>query len=112
MLKYFTLALLLVATSRPARAQTAPATSSTPGQYQYCNLVGYYTTGRDAHLEYGQHAKPAVTNPELEALDAEIKELDSATVALNYLTSRGWEFVNVTSLAPASIIYILRKRTP
>lgn len=111
MLKHLTIALLLGATALPALAQTTPASSSATGQYQYCNLVSYYTTGRDAHLEFGQHAKPAVANAELEALDVEIKKLDSSTLALNYLAGRGWEYAGVTSLAPASIIYLLRRRT-
>ena len=111
-LKYFALALFLSATALPALAQTNPAPNPTAaGQYQYCNLVGYGIQGRSARLEYGQHPKPAVANPEMEALDEKIKNLDSVLLALNYLTNNGWEYTGVTSLSQGDlIIYVLRRR--
>lgn len=114
MLKPLALALFLSATARPALAQTTPAPSPTAaGQYQYCNLIGVGLASRDARLEYGQHPKPTVANPEMEALDEKIKNLDSGILALNYLTNHGWEYVGVTSFAAGSTAYttyLLRRR--
>lgn len=115
MFKQFALALFLSTAALSALAQTTPAPSSAAaGQYQYCNLVSDNTRGRDARIEYGQHPKPAVGNPEMEALEEKVKSLDSVILALNYLTNNGWEYMGVTSLSPgnaAYIIYVLRRRT-
>ena len=114
MLKHLALGLFLAATAAPASAQTAPA-PATAGQYQYCNLIGFGTQGRDARLEYGQHPKPPVGNPEMEALDEKIKNLDSVILALNYLTNTGWEYVSVAALSPGAtsyVVYVLRRRMP
>lgn len=112
MLKPFTLALLLSVSAFSTLAQTSPSTSSSQvgQQYQYCNLVGLGTQSREARLEYGQHAKTPINNPELDALDQEVKKLDSEIAGLNYMTSRGWEYVGVASLATHTI-YVLRRRT-
>jgi hypothetical protein len=116
MLKHLALGLFLASAASPALAQTAPAAApAAAGQYQYCNLLGFGTQGRNARLEYGQHSKSPVGNPELEALDEKVKNLDSAISALNYLTSSGWEYVSVTALSPGDtsyIVYLLRRRTP
>jgi hypothetical protein len=118
MLKHVALALFLAPAALPALAQTTPApapTAAATGQYQYCNLVSFGTQGRDTRLEYGQHPKPVVANPEMEALDEKVKELGSSVLALNYLTSHGWEYLNTASLSPPGnsgyIIYLLRRRT-
>lgn len=105
MYKQLLFVLLFSAASLPALAQTAAPS----GQYQYCTLSAYGLYGRSTELEYGQHAKPAVRNAELEQLSEEIKKLDSGVVALSYLCSHGWEYVNVSSLAPETIIYLLRR---
>ena len=112
MLKFLTISLLLSAAAFPTLAQTASSTSSSQSgqQYQYCHLVGTGTQSRDAHLEYGQHAKPAVNNAELDALDQEIKKLDSAITGLTYMTGRGWEYVGVTSVGIYTF-YVMRRRT-
>jgi hypothetical protein len=115
MLKHLALGLLLASAASPALAQTTAAAPAAAGQYQYCNLIGFGTQGRDARLEYGQHPKPPVGNPELEALDEKIKNLDSVILALNYLTNNGWEYVSMTALSPGAtsyIVYLLRRRMP
>ena len=116
MLKHLALGLLLAAAISPALAQTTPAVApAAAGQYQYCNLLGFGTQGRDARLEYGQHPKPPVGNPEMEALAEKIKNLDSVILALNYLTNNGWEYVSAAALSPGTtsyIVYVLRRRTP
>lgn len=106
MRKPFLFVLLLSAATRPALAQTAAPT----GQYQYCTLSAYGLYGRSAELEFGQHAKPAVHNTELEQLNEGIKKMDSGVVALSYLCSHGWEYVNSSSLSGgSSIVYVLRR---
>jgi len=115
MLKHLVLALFLAPVALPALAQTTPAPApATAGQYQYCNLISGGNTGRYASLDYGQRPKHTAPNPEMEALEAKVKDLDSVILALNYLTSHGWEYVDVTSLSPgngATIYYLLRRRT-
>lgn len=112
--KHLALALGLARAAQPALAQITPApTPAAAGPYQYCNLIGYGTQGRDASLEYGQHPKPLTANPEMEALNEKVKSLDSAVLALNYLTSHGWEYVAVTAFSPgtsAYSLYLLRRR--
>ena len=126
MLKQLLLALPLAVAALPALAQQAPA-----GHYQYCNLVSFGTIGRNAELDYGQHAKTqklnvqadavygvaetavAARNTELEALNEVVKKLDSPVLALNYLTNHGWEYLGTASLSGGpAIIYTLRRRTP
>jgi hypothetical protein len=114
MLKNLLFAALLATSTLPALAQTTPTSSTTAGQYQYCQLISFGTRGLDAYLEYGQHAKPAAANPELDALNEQIKKMDSVILGLNYMTSHGWEYVAVTSLSPgvnSYLIYVLRRRT-
>ena len=107
---------LLLAAAGPALAQTTPAPSSaTAAAYQYCHLLGTGPQGRDASLEYGQHPKPLVANPELDALNEKVKNVGSVLLVLNYVTSYGWEYVAVTSVSPASnsyIVYVLRRPMP
>ncbi|RZK28178.1 MAG: hypothetical protein EOO61_22425 [Hymenobacter sp.] len=114
MLKLLTLALLLSAAAFPTLAQTTPSTSSVQGgQYQYCQLIGIGIGSKDAYLEYGQRAKPAITNPELDALNEQIKKMDSVIAGLNYMTNHGWEYLGVSSISPGSVsyvIYTLRRR--
>jgi hypothetical protein len=115
MLKHLALALFLASAALPALAQTSPApTAAATGQYQYCNLISGGTIGRNASLDYGQHDKHMAANPEMEALNEKVKDLKSVISALNYLTSHGWEYVDVTSSSPgngATIYYLLRRRT-
>lgn len=114
MFKLFTLALLLLVAAFPALAQTTPSTSSVQGgQYQYCQLIGVGLGSKDAYLEYGQRAKPATTNSELDALNEQIKKMDSVIAGLNYMTNHGWEYLGVSSISPGTIsyvIYTLRRR--
>ncbi|RZK33280.1 MAG: hypothetical protein EOO57_13520 [Hymenobacter sp.] len=130
MLKHFLLALLFAAATLPTLAQAVAETNPAAGQYQYCNLVSNGSPGRNAELDYGQHAKIktsqtepdgvygmpktalASRNAELEALNAVVKKLDSPMLALNYLANHGWEYLGVTSLSPSVVIYVIRRRTP
>lgn len=110
MLKYLALALLLAST-QPALAQTTAPSSATPSKYQYCTLEGVVGGSRGARLDYGQSAKAARANPEMEALTKEVQELGAPVLALNYLLNNGWEYVGVTSLSPYTLVYVLRKRS-
>ena len=86
----------------PALAQTAPATrpaSSVP--YQHCTLVseGDYNLSSRVFLEYGQNARDAAQFPDLAQDNVAVRKLRSAMAALNYLSSRGWECVGVSTLS-------------
>ena len=126
MFKQLLLALPLAATALSALAQQTPTS-----HYQYCNLVGFGQIGRNAELDYGQHARTqnlnvpadavygvaetavAARNTELEALNDVVKKLDSPMLALNYLTNHGWEYLGTSALSGGPyLIYTLRRRTP
>lgn len=88
-----------------ARAQTAPAVAA-PGPCQYCVLLvddTYFSNPGRLQLDYGQQAKPAVVSPELRADEALIRKMASVVVALNYLSSRGWECWNVNTVQSKSV---------
>ena len=115
MLKSLLLALLFSAAMAPAIAQTTPSASSQAVRYQYCNLLSWGSAGRDASLEYGQHAKPAVVNSELEILNQEVRKIDSGVAALTYLCSHGWEYVAVSAPSPGGTAftqYLIRRPQP
>lgn len=109
---------LLLATglllAQGARAQsTAPAPATQPAHYQYGLL---YQAGNTWQLDYGQDAKPAVVAADLREDNAAIAKLKSVVAALNYLDSRGWEYVNSTSYSGTTYSgrtdYLLRRRLP
>ena len=99
MFKLFLFALLLAAT--PALAQVAPVPlAAAPAAYRYCTLVseGGFNYSSRVLLEYGQNAKDAAPDPELNRDDVAVRRLRSAMAALNYLSSRGWECIGVSTL--------------
>lgn len=103
MLRILFFSLLLTAT--PALAQTAPAPRPVaPVSHQHCTLVseGTYSYSSRVSLEYGQGAKDAVQDPELSQDNVAVRKLRSAMAALNYMSSRGWECMGVSTL-PAKI---------
>jgi hypothetical protein len=73
-----------------APAATAPATS-----YEYVTLVTI--NGGDSFLDYGQLKELGKQAPvtELEKDYVAIQKIPRAMQALNYLSSRGWEFVSM-----------------
>ncbi|WP_035560765.1 hypothetical protein [Hymenobacter sp. IS2118] len=102
MLKTLTFALLL-ASAAPAFAQTAPVASAVAKapQYEHCIMVlmSAYYGGSNIILEFGQDAKGAPANPELIQADVAIRKLRSVVLALNYMSSQGWECISVNTLA-------------
>jgi hypothetical protein len=113
MLKHLSLFLLLTASATGlAVAQTAPgATISQPKQF--CRLlINLRVNGTILYssLNYGQESKVApVTDSELTAEAEKIKGLDSESLVLNYLSSRGWEVVGYTSITSAYSSYLLQR---
>lgn len=116
MLKPLLFALALALTAPAAFAQTAPATPAvkTP-QYEHCILVLGTTdfSSKNVRLEYGQDVKGTPQNPELIQANAAVIKLASVVAALNYMSSQGWECINVNTLVDASTNpttgYLLRR---
>lgn len=115
MLKTLFLALLLAGGAPAAFAQTAPAATlaAKVPQYEHCILVlsGSYYDNKNVKLEFGQDAKGVPQNPELIQANAAVRKLGSVVAALNYMSSQGWECVNVNSLGDNSSEtgYLLRR---
>ncbi|OGX85608.1 hypothetical protein [Hymenobacter glacialis] len=102
MLKALITALLLAGTAPAAFAQVASAAvaGAKAPQYEHCILVlgDAYYDGRDVKLEFGQGVKDAPQNPELLQANAAVRKLRSVVAALNYMSSQGWECINVSTL--------------
>jgi hypothetical protein len=98
---FFVLGLALAAPA--AFAQTAPtATSSAKAaQYEHCILVlkGSFFESKTVQLEFGQSAKNTPENPELVQANVVVRKLSSIVAALNYMSSQGWECINVTTIS-------------
>ena len=112
MFKHLTLALLLATgTTAATFAQTAPSAPSQPRQF--CRLViTLKANGTIAYigLHYGQESKVApVADSKLAAEVEKIKALDSESLALNYLSSRGWEVIGYNSLNASYFTYLLQR---
>jgi hypothetical protein len=123
----FTLAAL---SASPVLAQQAPSSPQpASGQYEYVLLVA--TKGGNAVLDFGQsremekelEKRAPVTEQEIEAFN--VRKLERAVPALNYLSSRGWECLGLSgrqqstgntgsgsfSISSATE-YLLRRRRP
>lgn len=112
MLKHLTLVLVLTLTSLAVSAQNT--------QYRFC-LLSVSNRTYEVFLDYGHYGKPAVNNSQLEK-DAEIvHKSQSIVIALNYMSSKGWECLNASTLparpnsqdanaATAYTSYLLRRR--
>jgi hypothetical protein len=100
MTRYLLLAALLAGASRPAAAQTTPVVTPTPvPRYQFCEL-SYQGGGPALVLRYGaddNHKQYQVNDASLQQQASYIYKLTSPTVALNYLSSQGWELVGITA---------------
>lgn len=117
MLQHLSIALLLaLGTAAPTFAQTAPSASASPPK-QFCRLVirvkdngsGGGTVGYVA-LTYGQESKlTPVTDSELAAESAKVDSLDSESLILNYLSSKGWEVIGYNSITPVYFTYLLQR---
>jgi hypothetical protein len=126
MLKSFAFAVLLSAAFLPVRGQAVPTpapNAASPGAYQFCVVV--LAAGSNFQLEYGQSERGAVPNAELAQDAAKIGEMASLPAVLNYLSSRGWEYLSATSVTTDSrptwsseirygwsTNYLLRRRLP
>ena len=91
MLKILPAALLFFA-AHGALAQSALGSGAAPvGAPTYCVIVGQ-------RLEYGQDATPPVKDAQLAEDAAKVRSLNSPVAALNYMSSRGWECVIMTTV--------------
>lgn len=122
--------ILVAAGASPALAQQAPGSPQlASGQYEYVLLIA--TKGSNAVLDFGQsretekelEKRAPTTEQETEA--AAVRKLDRAVPALNYLSSRGWECLGLSSRQQSSgstsagtfsissaTEYLLRRRRP
>jgi len=124
MIKLPLIAIGMLSFAHAAFAQESiPVTSSSTTQYEYITLLSI--GGGEAFLDYGQLKELGKQAPvtELEKDFVAIQKLPRAMQALNYLSSRGWEYVGmgnrqqskgVTSSGSFSIYtgteYLLRRR--
>lgn len=112
MFKHLTFALLLATSPSAATfAQTAPSAPSQPKQF--CRLVVTLkanSTVAYISLHYGQESKTTPLADSELAVEAEkIKAFDSESLALNYLSSRGWEVIGYNSLNASYFTYLLQR---
>jgi hypothetical protein len=112
-MKHFLLiAGLLLALGARAQSTTPPQVAQSV-HYQYCML---YKSGNTWQLDYGQNAKPVVADASLREANEAVLKLKSEVAALNYLDSRGWEYVNSNSYSGSTYSgrtdYLLRRRLP
>ena len=91
-----------LALTLPALGQQAAPTASAPIiQHEYVTLIA--VNGGNAILDYGQSRQeenlqlkqPPITELQVDA--ATVRKLGGAMPALNYLSSRGWEYVGMSS---------------
>ena len=116
MLKTLLFALALALTAPAAFAQTFPAIPAvkTP-QYEHCILVLGTTdfSSKNVRLEYGQDVKGVSPKPEMNQANMTVRKLASVVAALDYMSSQGWECINVNTLVDASTNpttgYLLRR---
>jgi hypothetical protein len=111
-MKNYLLAAGLLLAGLGAQAQnTIPLPPATPPSFRYAILS---ELGNRWHLDYGQDAKPAITNVFARDDNAVIEKMQSEVAALDYLDSRGWEYVNHTTYSGNTFSgrtkYLLRQR--
>jgi hypothetical protein len=104
---------------RPLRPQPAPPLTM---PIVYCELERRETHAlQPLALDYGQHEPTYVQDADLAQAAAFVAKLPSIAAALNYLHSRGWEFVSATTVPydvdksgtiASRVRYLLRRRTP
>ncbi|UOQ97794.1 hypothetical protein MUN81_21525 [Hymenobacter sp. 5317J-9] len=109
----FVLALALTGPAAFSQTIPPPASAARAPQYEHCILVleDAYHAGNSLHLEYGQDVRKAAPKPELLQANATVRRLNSVVAALDYMSSQGWECINVNSLpgATAETGYLLRR---
>jgi hypothetical protein len=112
-MKHLLLAAGLLLAPEAWAQSTPPLPGAQPAHYRYCLL---YKVGNTWHLDYGQDAKSAVVDASLREDNEAVTNLKSEVAALNYLDSRGWEYVNSTSYSGTTYSgrtdYLLRRRLP
>jgi hypothetical protein len=101
MLKTF-LCVLLLSGMVPALAQSSSVVQITAPD-QYCTLIarGTHYNALQFQLDYGQQSVKytGITAELVKKDNARMKEFFSVADALNYLSGRDWELVNVSTLA-------------
>jgi hypothetical protein len=93
---------LLVAAALPTLAQSAsPTRLNFPGQY--CTVVarGASYSALQFRVDYGNYSAKytGITAEQMKEDNAKLKKFFSIADVLNYLSGRGWELVNVSTLA-------------
>ncbi|MBO2008818.1 hypothetical protein [Hymenobacter negativus] len=98
--KLFLLALLLSGAT-PVLAQTTPAVAH-PLAVQYCTLVarGTHYGTLAFHLDYGLNGAgyTGISADQQAADNVKVRELFTVADALNFLSSKGWEVVGISTL--------------
>ncbi|MGI4870429.1 MAG: hypothetical protein ACRYFX_04535 [Janthinobacterium lividum] len=114
MLKHLLVSLLLSAATVPAFAQATTTTNSQPKQF--CRLTVRLRGGgspgntADSEMHYGEESKlTPLTDTQLAEEAAKVKALDSETLVLDYLSSRGWEVIGFNSINSYYTIYMLQR---
>jgi hypothetical protein len=101
-MKLLLLALLLAAGVLPTLAQSAPPTHIRAPD-QYCTVVARGTSysALQFRVDYGNYSAKytGITAEQMKEDNAKMNELFSIADVLNYLSGRGWELVNVSTLA-------------
>ena len=101
-MKHVLFALLLGASALPGQAQTTPTTRLTSPD-QYCTVIarGSHYGALQFQLDYGQQSAKytGITAAQAKEDNTMLKELFSVADVLNYLSSRGWDLVSVSTLA-------------
>ena len=118
-MKHYLLACsLLLATAAQAQKRAA-AVATAP--VVFCNLLveGQHLDRVEMKLDYGQTSKAQAQEADLAEADGQIQQLNSVAAALNYMASRGWDFVAVTAMTRSGggpmanntlLGYLLRRR--
>ena len=121
MLKTLAFALLLSSAASPVCAQSLAPAGALPIAYQHCILVSLgdaYASSR-IRLEYGQGAKLPVRDAQMVQDNQAVAKLGSVVSALNYMSLRGWECINVSTITSSGayssstdsqVGYLLRRR--
>ena len=123
-MKRFLLAALLpfaltAQAQRKPRPQPAP-TLTVPIVYRELERRETYAL-QPLALDYGQNEPTYVQDADLAQAAAFVAKLPAIAAALNYLYSRGWEFVSATTVpsdvdksgtVTSRVRYLLRRRTP
>lgn len=89
--------LLLIGFSNSVYSQTATDTI-TKAKYVYCNISGVWANKFKITINYGQDKTFSPDTKLKEEESSKVASYNTMIDALNYMTSRGWEFVQAIVL--------------